>query len=103
MIQTSIVELSSIPGQPRVKLVLPIPLRLGDKLKLSFKLKRQNGGRLEVLDVQGEFRVMSSTQSVEHQYLSVESTGKEPAWRAVRRGSLPERKVPPAIFPRTIV
>ena len=103
MTPTSIVELSSVSGRPRAKLVLPVPLRQGDKLQLAFRLQRQNGGRLEVLEVRGEFRVTTVIQSVEHQHLSVESTGKEPAWKAVRRPALLERKVAPAVFPRTIV
>ena len=104
MLPTSIVELSSVAGQPKAKLALPVPLRQGDKLRLAFVLRRQNGGRHEVLTVQGEYRVVTVSQSTDHQFLSVEATGIEPAWKAVRRpASQLERKLPPTVFPRTVV
>lgn len=103
MTPTTLLDLPTVPGKPCIKLNLPVPLRVGDKLRLGFKLKRQNGGRLEVLEVSGEFRVTSAHQSVDHQILSVESTGKEPSWKAVRREPQVERRIAPARFPRTVV
>lgn len=103
MTPTTYLDFPGVSGQPRVKMVLPIPLRLGDKLRLSFKLKRMNGGRLEVLDVHGDFRVSASVCSVEHQYLSVESIGKDPTWRVLRKEPLLRRNRIPARFARTVV
>lgn len=87
---------------PRVKLALP-PLRQGDKLRLSFKLDRVKNGRSEVLEVQGEFRVTQVVLVESRQEVTVESTGKSPAWRAVKRRHTPARKVGPTRFPRTVV
>jgi len=88
---------------PRVKMALP-PLRQGDKLQLRFKLERIKNGRTEVLDVQGEFRVTSvSLTTDQRQEVAVESTGKTPSWRAVKRRPTPTRKVGPTRFPRTVV
>ena len=57
-----------------------------------------------MLTVQGEYRVVTVSQSTDHQFLSVEATGIEPAWKAVRRpASQLERKLPPTVFPRTVV
>lgn len=87
---------------PRVKLTLP-PLRQGDRVQLGFKLSRVKNGRPEVLDVQGEFRVVSVLLVALRQEVTVESTGKSPAWRAVKKRATPSRKVGPTRFPRTIV
>ena len=98
MTPTTILTLSDLTDAPRVKLVLP-SLRVGDRVKLAFRLRRQNGGRSEVLDVGGEFRVSSVTLSVDHQAVSVESVGKAPAWRAVRKEAVLQRVLPPACSP----
>lgn len=103
MMLPSLLELTEVPGCPKAKLTLPVPLRAGDRLKLAFKLKRMNGSRLEVLDVAGEFRVASVGITPEHQSLSVESVGKAPAWKAVRREAPHQRVLPPARFDRTTV
>lgn len=99
---TTLLDLSDVTGSPRVKLVLPIPLRIGDRLKLAFKMKRLHNGRTEIMDVQGEYRVQAASLSAEHQHLSVEAVGKAPAWKAVRKETL-SRKLPPARFPPTTV
>lgn len=101
MLPPTLLDLTDVPGCPRVKLVLPVPMRLGDRVRLAFKLRRQNGGRSEVLEVNGDFRVQSAHLSVEHQSLSVEALGKAPAWKAVRREGLAVRRLPPARFPPT--
>lgn len=85
---------------------LPAPLRLGDKLTLRFRLKRANGGRMEVLDVNGEFRIcsLSFEAGTNRQMLSVESaSGVVPSWRAVKRTPEFKRVIPPARSPRTSV
>lgn len=99
----SLLELSDVPGCPKVRTALPGPLRAGDRVRLTFRLKRQNGPRSEVLDVSGEFRVGNVVLSADSQHLSVESVGKAPAWKAVRREAQHERVLPPARFDRTTV
>lgn len=103
MTPTTILTLADLPDAPKVKLVLPVPLRVGDRVKLTFRLRRQNAGRSEVLDVNGEFRVASVSLSVEHQFVSVESVGKSPAWRAIRKDTSWTRPLPPARFPPTLL
>jgi hypothetical protein len=100
----SIIVLSEVAGAPKVKLDLP-SLRLGDRLSLRFRVKRQHGGRSEVLDVDGEFRVraLSFEAGSTRQLLEVETTGKVPSWRAVRSAPEFKRVVPPAKSPRILV
>lgn len=82
-------------------------LRIGDRLTLAFVLKRQQGGRKEVLDVKGEFRVSSlgfdTTSGAARQKITVEAVGKAPSWRAVKKGSDPPRRLAPAKSPRTVI
>jgi hypothetical protein len=99
----SVVILSEVAGVPKVKMDLPSPLRLGDKLKLRFRVKRANGGRSEVLDVDGEYRVGSLSFEANRQILQVESLGVVPSWRAVKRTPEFKRVIPPAKSPRTVV
>ena len=88
---------------PLVKLALPL-VKQGDKLKLSFVLSRQNNGRTEVLDVKGEYRVVSVLLLAEgRQEVGIESTGKAPSWRSVKRRVPLVRKLSPARFPATLV
>lgn len=93
MTPATIVELGDVAGKPKVKQDLPSPLRNGDKVHLRFQLARQNGGRSEVLDVQGEFVIRSvrfdASDGPTRQLLTVESTGVAPSWRAVKKSSLP--------------
>ena len=102
MTPTTLVELSDVDGKPQAKMDLPSPLRIGDRLKLRFKLQRMNGGRSEVLEVSGEFRVASvSFDEGSRQVLSVEATKKAPSWVAVKRRAEAPRKLAPAVSPRT--
>lgn len=88
---------------PKVKLTLP-PLRQGDRIKLNFKLERILNGRAEILSVVGEYRVSSVSFAEDfRQEVSVESTGKAPAWRAVKKTNPPQRKLGPCLFPPTKV
>lgn len=101
----SIVVLGDVAGAPKVKLDLPSPLRLGDRLQLHFRIKRSNGNRVELLEVDGEFRVSSLRfeAGTNRQHLDVEAIGKAPAWRALKRTQEFKRVIPPARFPpRTI-
>jgi hypothetical protein len=100
----TIVELADVSGKPKVKMDLPSPMRIGDKVQLHFHLSRQNGGRSEVLDVSGEFRVRSvgfdASSGTARQVLSVETLGATPNWKAVKKSSLPPpRKLGPARAP----
>ena len=97
---SSVVELVDVPGA-KAKLMLPVPLRVGDKINLLFRLQRQHNGRSEVLDVTGDFRVSSVQHTATHQLLQVESLGKAPAWRAVKKQAA--RQLGPATFPPTKV
>jgi len=97
----SLLILSEVEA-PRVKLVLPV-LRQGDRVKLRFKLDRVRNGRAEVLDVQGEYRVTSVVWAGLVAEVSVESTGKAPAWRAVKKKAASVRKLGPTHFPPTTV
>lgn len=103
MTPTTLLSLIDVPNSPQVKLPLPVPLRVGDRVRLSFRLRRQNKGRLEVLDVLGEYRVSSVLLSQDHQYLGVESIGTTPSWRAVKKDLPFRRQVPPARFPPTLL
>ena len=99
---STLLDLSDVQGTPRVKLTLP-PLRVGDRVRLAFRVQRNHKGRHEVLDVSGDFRVTASVTTLEHQHLSVESVGKTPSWRAVRKDIAFRRQIPPAIFPPTVL
>lgn len=101
------IEMSDVVGKPKVRMTLPVPLRIGDRIQLRFQLQRTNGGRTEVLDVQGDFRVLSvsfdATRAPPRQILQVESTTKAPSWRAVRRAPAPSPRLGPTHFPPTQV
>ncbi len=103
----TIIKLADVNGEPRVKLDLPGLLRNGDPLALRFLLERQTGGRSEILEVNGRFQVtavgMDASTSPPKQLLSVETAGRVPAWRSVKKRLLGPRRLGPARFPRTPV
>ena len=104
MTPPTLVELSDTKDQPKVLMMLPVPLRMGDRIQLAFQLKRQTGQRNEVLDVKGCFRVTSVVFSEGRQVLAVESCGVSAAWRAVKRSlGQPRRSLGPCRFPRTSI
>lgn len=104
---TTRVKLDDVNGQPMALLSdVPAPLRVGDPLGLRFRLTRQTGGRHEVLDVNGQFRVVAvgfdASVSPRRQLLTVESIGKPPTWLSVKKP--PQRAaLAPAMSPRTAV
>jgi len=104
---TTTVELSDVSDRPRAKLLLPTTLRVGDRVQLDFTLERQNGGRYEVLHVAGEYRVATAitdaSTGLPHPVLSLESTGKAPAWRAIKKPTERQRRIAPAQSPRTLI
>lgn len=102
----SLLELSDVADKPCVKIELPAPLRIGDRLQLRFTLRRQKGGRSEVLDVSGEVKIdrldFDVSSGVSVQRLSVLATGLAPTWRAVKK-TREQRVLSPARFPRTAI
>lgn len=107
MTPTSVVELSDVSGRPKVKLALPVPLLVGHRLTLKFRLAREHGGRHEQLDVVGEFKVKTvsfdASTGIGRQILSVEAMEKPPSWRAVKKQPVPARRLGPTRFARIIV
>lgn len=103
---TTIIEFPDVPGSPKAEMSLPPTLRVGDQLKLDFTLSRTNpSGRYEILEVTGSFRVSKASVDASkgkiRSTLQVESTGKSPAWRAVKKPPSGVRKLAPAISPPT--
>ena len=102
----TVVKLSDVKDQPTAKLELP-RLQIGDPVGLKFMIPRRNGGRTEVLEVVGQFRVtargVDASQGLPRQLLSVEAIGKVPTWRSVKNAPHGARRLGPACFPRTPV
>ncbi len=107
MTPATIVELGDVHGKPKVKLDLPSPMRIGDRVKLHFRLSRQNQGRTEVLDVSGDFAVRSvsfdASDGAARQHLVVESSTVAPVWKAIKRTPNPQRKLGPAWLPPMVI
>lgn len=106
MLLPTLITFSDVAGKPCVRKDLPSPLRIGDKVRLEFRLSRTNSGRHEVLDVKGEFKVVSvsfDATASPRQLLLVESSGKEPTWRAIKKAAPTPRRMAPARFPPTEV
>ena len=102
----SVVELSDVNGQPQAKLVLPSGLRVGDPVALKFTLQRQmNGGRHEILEVDHRFRItalgVDASSWPSRQLLSLDSIGKPPTWRSVKKQPHEARRLGPTHFDRT--
>jgi len=104
----SIVKLSDVNGEPKVKLDLPGPLRIGDPLALRFVIERRTGGRSEILEVDDKFRVSAvgfdASSVPQKQLLSVESAGASPpTWKSVKKRPEVRRRLGPTRFPKTEV
>ncbi len=105
MLLPTTIELADTFGRPRIRKDFPGPLRIGDRIKLGFRLGRVNQGRHEVLEVKGDFKVSSVSfdgTEIPRQLIQVEAVGKEPTWRAVKKPPA-GRQVAPARFPPTVV
>jgi hypothetical protein len=102
----TLLELSDVVGKPKVKMNLPL-CQLGHRVQLHFCLRRKNAGRVETLDVRGQFRVMAvgldAASMPQRQVLAVEAVGKTPSWQAVKKASEWKRVLPPAIARRTVI
>jgi hypothetical protein len=103
----TIVQLGDVAGQPSVRISLPTLVRIGDRVRLGFKLRRQNGGRTEILDASGDWRVVGvhvdASGPYAKQLITLESAKTAPIWRAIKKTSGWERSLPPARAPRTVV
>lgn len=88
MIVGTILELSDVKNRPKVRLDLPFPLRIGDRIAVSFCLQERFNGRLNLLEVQGELRVTSVSFDATGgliQRISVESADGQPfVWKSVK-------------------
>ena len=106
MLLSTIVTLTDVDGQPSVRTDLPGVL-LGQRVRFGFKLRRQNGGRMEILDATGEWRVTSAivdaTGPHPRQLVSVESARTPPPWKAIKKTPPWTRRLPPARSPRTVL
>ncbi len=102
----SIVKLSDVTGEPKVKMDLP-ELRIGDPVGLRFAIERQTGGRSEVLLVNGKFRVeaigIDASSGPPRQLLSVSSADVTPTWKSVKKRPVVARRLGPTRFPRTSI
>jgi len=102
----TLLEISDVAGKPKVKTDLP-PCQIGHRFQLHFCLKRKNAGRIEILDVRGQYRVMAvgldAASMPQRQVLSVEAVGVSPSWHAVKKTSEWRRVLPPAKAPRTVL
>lgn len=107
----TVVKLGDVNGEPKVKLDLPGPLRVGDPINLpAFTVERTTPeGRRELLEVDSRiFRVtavgLDASSWPQRQLLSVETAmGQPPTWRSVKKRQTARRRLPPAVFPRTPV
>jgi len=102
------IKLSDVNGEPRVRKDLPGPLRVGDPIKLRFRICRQTSGRNEVLEVDTAFRIIrvgfDDSHGPSRQVLTVETAmGKPPVWRSVKKDDAGSRRLAPAVSPRTPV
>lgn len=110
MIATEI-EMFDANGKPSIRHDLPSMLRVGDRIRLRFRIKRALDGRNQEMAVDGEYRVVQASLDTSRapalQRLSVESaTGAAPVWKSVRgapaRSAYP-RPLTPTRFPPTTV
>jgi hypothetical protein len=99
-------EMEDLPGTTRVRVDVPT-LRLGDPLKLRFRLERIHLGRREQLEVSGGFRVTSISHEIDpygyRQIAKIAAVGVPPSWKAVKLSPTDRRQLPPAKSPPTLV
>lgn len=103
----TLVKLSDVKGEPKFLTDLPSPLRVGDLIAFRSKLERTQGGRFEVLEILGRFRIVAigfdAGAPTMRQVISLEGLGKAPSWRAVKKPNVPKRRLSPAKAPRKAV
>lgn len=106
MLLGTIAELSDVNGCPSFHVPLDGLVRVGERVGMKFRLTRRHGGRTEMLDVDGDFRVLTVrlalTAGGPRQMLTMEAaSGKAPVWKSVKNPAPGRRVLPPARFPRT--
>lgn len=101
----TLVKLADVKSQPTAKLELPSGRRIGDTIRLHFRIERPNNGRTEELRVNGLFRVSAAgTDSADgppRQLLSVEAVERPPTWVSLKNRAEEPLRLAPAVFPRT--
>jgi len=85
-----VVTFTDVNGSPKASNInLSSNLKIGDSLALRLRLTRTSHGRSEVCDVEGTFRVLrvsyDATRNPSRTLVDVESAGKPPTWRSVRK------------------
>jgi hypothetical protein len=95
----SIIILGDLKDSPSLRMELPSLLPIGERILLSFMIRRRVGNRTEEIRVEdGEFRVVSSSldaRSTPRQLLTVESTKVAPSWKAIKNPPPAIRVLPP--------
>ena len=92
----SLLKLDDVEDLAPIRISLPAPLHIGSRLKLRFPIQRRNGGRTEVLNVDGEFRVTGvviDARGDAKQLVSVQSVGAAPTWKSIKNPAI--RKLHP--------
>ena len=105
------IEMSDVTGKPSVRHDLPASLRVGDRIKLRFRLQQVKDGRNQELVVDGDYRItqvtLDATCVPPRQKLSVETaSGVVPTWKSLKGSpskAQPKRELPPTHFPPTTV
>ena len=83
----TLLKLEDFDGLAPIRISLPAPLHIGTKLKLRFPIQRKNGGRTEVLNVDGEFKVTAvviDARGDAKQLVSVAAVGAAPTWKSIK-------------------
>ena len=83
----TLLKLEDFDDLSPVRISLPAPLHIGTRLKLRFPIQRRNGGRTEVLNIDGEFKVTSvliDARGDAKQLVSVASVGAAPTWKSIK-------------------
>ena len=101
----TIIKLADVTSQPVAKLELYGHCRVGDTIRLHFRIERKNNGRTEELRVNGLFRVsavgLDSAGGPTRQLLSVEAVDRPPTWVSVKNRVQEPLRLSNAVFPRT--
>lgn len=83
----TLLKLEDFDDLAPIRISLPAPIHIGTRLKLQFPIQRKNGGRTEVLNVDGEFRVTEvviDARGEAKQLVSVIATGAIPTWKSIK-------------------
>lgn len=106
----AIIQFRDVNGEPKAKLDIPGPLRIGDPVALRLKIERTHGGRFEVLEVDHKFRVsavgVDASSWPQKQLLALDSVDRPPTWRSIKKPPSVARKLgkaPTRGSPRTPV